>query len=89
MTNSAQERFTCSVYPEPSKLTGAGLNHAWQLTLNKLQLPVNHPTFQCGFAKSDFIEAMAMLILEDTYRWYHLGGMEKFKSICPYPELVN
>ena len=26
---------------------------------------------------SDFIEAlfMAMLILEDTYRWYHLGGI--------------
>ena len=89
MTTSAQTRFTCPVYPEPAKLTDAGLQHAWTLTVNKLQLPADHPTFKCGFAKSDFIEAMAMLILEDTYRWYHLGGMDKFKAICPFPDMVS
>ena len=89
MATSTQERFTCSVYPEPAKLTRAGLNHAWQMTVNKLQLPADHPTFKCGFAKSDFIEAMAMLVLEDTYRWYHLGEMEEFKKVCPFPESVS
>ena len=81
MITSSTERFTCSVYPEPSKLTDAGLNHAWQLTLSKINLSADHVIFQHGFAKSDFIEAMAMLILESEYRWHHLGGKEAHAKI--------
>jgi hypothetical protein len=88
MITSSQERFTCAMYPEPAKITDAGLTHAWGMLTDAVKLSADHPKFQCGFAKSDFIEALAMIGLEITYRWEHLGGKEKFKAICPYPEMV-
>ena len=89
MITSAEERFTCALYPEPRKLSEAGLTHAYNSTAVICRWSENHPRFKIGFAKSDFIEAMAMLILESTYRWEHLGGKEEFKKICPFPDEVK
>ena len=89
MITSSTERFTCAEYPEPAKMSDAGLQHAWNSTVIRMGWSADNAAFKCGFAKSDYIEAMAMLILESEYRWHHLGGKEKFKAICPFPELVD
>ena len=70
-------------------MSDIGLQHAWNSTVTKMRLSPDNAVFKVGFAKSDFIEAMAMLILESEYRWHHLGGKEKFKAICPFPEMVD
>ena len=88
MITSSTERFTCPMYPEPAKITDAGLQFALNSLVNIVKWDDDHPRFK-SFSKGDHIEALAMLLLEDEYRWEHLGGKEKFKAICPYPELVD
>ena len=81
MITSATERFTCSVYPEPQKMTLGALNFAYNRTAEIVKRDSDNPMFKCGFAKSDYVEAMAMLILESQYRWENLGGKEKHAAI--------
>ena len=81
MITSSQERFTCSMYPEPAKISDDGLNFAYNRTAHLVKFDENHDVFKYGFSKGDHVEAMAMLILESTYRWNHLGGKERHAEI--------
>jgi len=75
-------QFHCALYPELPSLSDAALSHARVIIQNRVSLPADHPLFKCGFSKGDFIEAMAMIILEEDYRWEN-GGKQAFQ------ELVN
>ena len=68
------------MYPNLNKLSDDALNHARVIVSNKLHLPADHPAFKCGYSKGDFIEAMAMIILEEDYRWEN-GGKQKFDEL--------
>ena len=69
-------RFSCAVYPEPAKMSEAGLQHAWNSTVIRCRWSADNSAFKLGFSKGDYIEAMAMLILESEYRWEN-GGRAK------------
>ena len=72
--------FFSAMYPNLGKLSDGALNTARVVTSNKLHLPADHPAFKCGFSKADFIESMAMIILEEELRWEN-GGKQKFDAM--------
>ena len=68
----------CKMYPNVDKLTDAGLSHAMSIVGNCLKWETSHPRFQGPHTYNDYVEAMAMLILEDEYRWEN-GGKQVFQ----------
>ena len=75
-------QFHCALYPELPSLSDAALSHARVIIQNRVSLPADHSLFKCGFSKGDYVEAMAMIVLEEEYRWEN-GGKQAFQ------ELVN
>lgn len=76
------ENFYCAMYPNLGKLSDGALDHARTIVLNRVRLDKDHACFKGGYSKGDYIEAMAMIVLEEDYRWEN-GGKQAFQ------ELVN
>ena len=68
------------MYPNMENITDNGLTHAMQMTRNCLKWERSHPRFQGPHSYADHVEAMAMLILEDEYRWEN-GGKQAFDEM--------
>lgn len=72
--------FFCAMYPNLNKLSDAALGHARVIVSNRLKLDRDHAAFKCGYSKGDYIEAMAMICLEEDYRWEN-GGKQAFDEM--------
>lgn len=71
--------FFCAMYPTLNELDDYALAYAHQYLLNRVRLNKNHPCFKGGFSKGDHVEAMAMVTLEQDYRWNN-GGRVAFEE---------
>ena len=72
--------FFCAMYPNLNKLSDGALDHARTIVSSRLTLPTDHPAFKCGYSKGDYIESMAMICLEEDYRWEN-GGKQAFDEM--------
>ena len=72
--------FFCAMYPNLNKLSDGALDHARTIVSNRLLLNRDHAAFKCGFSYGDHVEAMAMICLEEDYRWEN-GGKQAFDEM--------
>lgn len=72
--------FFCAMYPNLGKLSDVALGHARTIVSSRLKLDRDHAAFKGGYSKGDYIEAMAMICLEEDYRWEN-GGKEAFDAM--------
>ncbi len=72
--------FFCAMYPNLNKLSDGALNHARVIVSSRLSLERDHAAFKCGFSYGDHVEAMAMICLEEDYRWEN-GGKVAFNAL--------
>lgn len=69
--------FFCAMYPNLNKLSDGALDHARVIISSRLTLERDDSAFKRGFSYGDHVEAMAMICLEEDYRWEN-GGKQAF-----------
>ena len=72
--------FSSTMYPETATMSDGALQNAYGILSRRVGNDADHPVFKCGFSKGDFVEALAVIILEQGYRWEN-GGKERHAAI--------